>query len=81
MIATSFWSADGKSISAQKFLENLFGERPNFFKNEEELRKIWSNPITRKERATRAKATIFALLNDKQQEFIEFVLSKYVEGS
>ncbi|MCD4789600.1 MAG: DEAD/DEAH box helicase family protein [Bacteroidales bacterium] len=128
MIATSFWSADGKPISAQEFLENLFGELPNFFKDEKELREIWSNPITRKtlleklddagfgkeelatlqklinaeksdlfdvleyvfdseikpitreERATRAKATIFALLNDKQKEFIEFVLSKYVEA-
>jgi len=128
MIATSFWSADGKPISAQEFLENLFGELPNFFKDEKELRKIWSNPITRKtlleklddagfgkdelatlqklinaeksdlfdvleyvfdsdikpitreERATRAKATIFALLNNKQKEFIEFVLSKYVEA-
>jgi len=38
------------------------------------------NPITREERATRAKATIFALVNDKQKEFIEFVLSKYVEA-
>ena len=128
MIATSFWSADGKPISAQAFLENLFGELPNFFKSEAELREIWSNPatrktllekldeagfgkdelktlqklinaeksdlfdvleyvfdsdtkpITREERATRAKATIFALLNDKQKEFVEFVLSKYVEA-
>jgi len=127
MIATSFWSADGKPISAEEFLNNLFGELPNFFKSEEELRTIWSNPvtrktlltkldeagfgkdelktlqklinaeksdlydvleyvfnsdikpITRKERVTRAEATIFALLNDKQREFIEFVLDKYVE--
>ena len=34
---------------------------------------------TRAERVTRAEATIFALLNDKQKEFIEFVLSKYIE--
>ena len=128
MIATSFWSADGKPISAQEFLENLFGELPNFFKDEKELREIWSKPttrktllekldeagfgkeelatlqklinaeksdlfdvleyvfnsdfkpITREERATRAKATIFALLNNKQKEFIEFVLDKYVEA-
>jgi type I restriction enzyme R subunit len=127
MIATSFWSADGKPISAEEFLNNLFGELPNFFKSEEELRILWSNPMTRKtllekldeagfgkeelktlqklidaeksdlydvleyvfnsdikpitreERVTRAKATIFALLNDKQKEFIEFVLSKYIE--
>ena len=48
MIATSFWSADGKPISAEEFLNNLFGELPNFFKNEEELRTLWSNPVTRK---------------------------------
>src|ERR1035438_8911604 len=36
-------------------------------------------PITREERVARAQATIFALLNNKQKEFIEFVLSKYIE--
>lgn len=127
MIATSFWSADGKPISAQEFLNNLFGELPNLFKNEEELRTLWSNPMTRKalldkleeagfpksdllivqslvnmensdlfdvleyvfngnynsltreQRVAASQATIFALLNDRQKEFIEFVLSKYVE--
>jgi type I restriction enzyme R subunit len=127
MIATSFWSADGKPISAEEFLNNLFGELPNLFKNEEELRKIWSTPMTRKslleqlevagfpksdllivqqlvnleksdlfdvleyvfngnynsltreQRVAASQATIFAILNDKQKEFIEFVLSKYVE--
>ncbi len=127
MISTSFWSSDGKPISAEEFLNNLFGELPNLFKSEEELRTIWSNPTTRKalleklndagfgkeelstlqklidaeksdlfdvleyvfnsdikpmtreERVAAAEATIFALLNSKQQEFIEFVLSKYVE--
>lgn len=48
MIATSFWSADGKPISVQEFMDNLFGAMPEFFKNEEELRKIWSNPVERK---------------------------------
>jgi len=48
MIATSFWSADGKPISIQEFMDNMFGAMPDFFKNEEELRKIWSNPTTRK---------------------------------
>ena len=36
--------------------------------------------MTREERVTAAEATIFALLNEKQREFIEFVLSKYVES-
>ncbi len=48
MVSTSFWSADGKPISAEEFLNNLFGELPKLFKDEEELRKLWSNPITRK---------------------------------
>ena len=48
MIATSFWSADGKPISAEEFLSGLFGELPRLFKDEEELRKLWGNPITRK---------------------------------
>ncbi|HAL82021.1 MAG TPA: restriction endonuclease subunit R [Mucilaginibacter sp.] len=127
MIATSFWSLNGKPISAEDFLNNLFGALPELLKNEEELRKIWSNPLTRKvllekldeagygkeeltslqklidaeksdlfdvlefvfnsdikpmtreARVAATQATIFALLNDKQKEFIEFVLSKYIE--
>ena len=127
-MSTSFWSADGKPISAEEFLNNLFGELPNLFKDEEELRTLWSNPITRRslleklneagfgteelntlkklvnaeksdlfdvleyvfnsnikpisreERVIRTEATIFALLNKQQKEFIEFVLSKYVES-
>jgi len=126
-VQTSFWSADGKPISAEEFLNNLFGELPKLFKDEEALRKLWSNPLTRKTllenldeagfpkedlltlqklvdmeksdlydvleyvfngdyiamtreaRAKAAEATIFALLNDKQREFIAFVLSKYVD--
>ena len=35
--------------------------------------------MTREERVAATQATIFAILNDKQREFIEFVLSKYVE--
>ncbi|MEZ4799161.1 MAG: DEAD/DEAH box helicase family protein [Flavobacteriales bacterium] len=128
MISTSFWSAEGKPISAEEFLNNLFGELPKLFKDEEELRKLWSNPgtrrtllenldaagfpkedlltlqklvdleksdlydvleyvfngdyiaLTRESRAKAAEATIFTLLNDKQKEFIQFVLSKYIES-
>ena len=36
-------------------------------------------PITREQRVNRAEASIFAFLNDKQREFIKFVLSKYIE--
>ena len=127
MMSTSFWNANGTPISAEEFLNNLFGELPNLFKNEAELRTLWSNPLTRKTllekldeagfgkdelttlqkmidaeksdlfdvleyvfnsdikpmtreaRVAAAQATIFALLNSKQKEFIEFVLSKYIE--
>jgi type I restriction enzyme, R subunit len=126
IIQTSFWSADGKPISAEEFLQNLFGKLPEFFKNENELRKIWSNPIARKtllnklaeagyginelktlrqlinaensdlfdvleyisfaikpisreERVAKAQLNIFESLDDNQKEFLEFVLSKYIE--
>jgi type I restriction enzyme, R subunit len=127
MMSTSFWGSDGKPISAEEFLNNLFGALPEFFKSEDELRKIWSNPITRKtllqklddagygkdqltalqklvdaeksdlfdvleyvfnsenkpmtreERVYAKQSVIYSLLNDKQKEFIEFVLSKYIE--
>jgi len=126
MISTSFWSADGKPISVEEFLQNLFGSLPEFFKNEDELRKIWSYPITRKTllnkladagygkdqlaaiqkminaeksdlfdvleyisfavkpitrelRVAEAQSKIFAMLNNSQKEFLEFVLSKYIE--
>ncbi len=47
MTATTFWHPDGTPMSAQQFLEHLFGKIPEFFKNEEELRKLWSAPDTR----------------------------------
>jgi type I restriction enzyme R subunit len=127
MMSTSFWSANGRPISAEEFLNNLFGELPKLFKSETELRTLWSNPntrrtlleklaeagfgkeelstlqklidaeksdlfdvleyvfnsevkpITRAERVAAAQANIFAFLNAQQKEFIDFVLSKYIE--
>ena len=38
-----------KPVSAEEFLQNLYGRLPEFFKNEAELREIWSVPKTRKE--------------------------------
>ena len=125
MTATSFWSADGRPISANQFLESLFGTLPEFFKDEDELRKIWSKPdtrrallrslegkgfdrtqlaeiqralaaeqsdlydvlayiafalprATRQERADRARPSIQATFPEKQQAFLDFVLSQYV---
>lgn len=126
MISTSFWNADGKPISIQEFMDNMFGAMPEFFKNEEELRKIWSNPTTRKtflekiaekgfgkdelktlqkmidaeksdlfdvltyisfltepitrvQRVENSKDKILEGLDEKQKEFLNFVLSKYEE--
>ena len=45
---TTFWGPDGKPISAAEFLTLLFGQLPEFFRNEDELRAIWSLPDTRK---------------------------------
>lgn len=46
---TSFYDASGKPISAKEFIEKLFHKLPDFFHSEEELRKIWSAPATRKQ--------------------------------
>ena len=48
MVQTSFWSPEGKPMSSSEFLESIFGVFPDFFKDEDELRRIWSLPETRK---------------------------------
>jgi type I restriction enzyme R subunit len=47
MMATSFWHPDGTPMSAHQFLEMLFGRLPEFFRDEDELRTLWSAPDTR----------------------------------
>ena len=47
MMVTSFWHPDGTPMSAQQFMEALFGAIPDFFANEAELRALWSAPGTR----------------------------------
>ncbi|MBM3763589.1 MAG: DEAD/DEAH box helicase [Acidobacteria bacterium] len=47
MMVNSFWHPDGTPVSAQQFLEMLFGKLPEFFSDEDELRAIWSAPATR----------------------------------
>ena len=126
MSSTLYYSADGRPISAQQFVENLYGVLPAFFQSEEELRKIWSNPVTRKTlleelekagfgkeelsiaqslinaensdlldvleyisflqppisrelRVAKSQSKIFAALTNEQKQFVEFVLSKYIE--
>ena len=48
MTATTFWSVDGRPMSAAEFVTRLFGELPALFKDEDELRALWSLPDTRK---------------------------------
>ena len=126
MSSTLYYSADGRPISAQQFVENLYGVLPAFFQSEEELRRIWSNPVTRKTlleelekagfgkeeltiaqslinaensdlldvleyisflqppisrelRVARSQSKIFSALTNEQKQFVEFVLSKYIE--
>jgi len=128
-MSTTLFYFQGQPVSAPEFIKKLFDtvNIPNFFKNEEELREIWSSPITRNEllkklsdngfskqdlksvqslidaensdlfdvleyivfskkpiprttRVSNAEDKIHRNLNDKQKEFIDFVLSKYVEG-
>jgi type I restriction enzyme R subunit len=47
-VRTSFWSPSGQPISSTEFIQQLFGDLPQFFKDEDELRQLWSLPSTRK---------------------------------
>ena len=47
MLVTSFWHPDGKPMSSQQFIELLYGQLPEFVKDEAELRALWSSPDTR----------------------------------
>lgn len=50
MSQTMFMGPDGRPISAQDFIKELFGTltMPEFFSSEGELRGIWSDPVTRR---------------------------------
>jgi type I restriction enzyme, R subunit len=48
MMCTTFWHPDGTPMSAQQFMEMLFGKLPDFFKDEAELRTLWGAPDTRR---------------------------------
>ncbi|MBV1879323.1 MAG: DEAD/DEAH box helicase family protein [Pseudomonadales bacterium] len=47
--AAMYWSAEGKPITAKEFIERMFDDLPQFFSDEEQLRKIWSDPTTREQ--------------------------------
>jgi type I restriction enzyme, R subunit len=46
-----FYSVDGKTMTLAEFIQSLFNtlDMPEFFRNEEKLREIWSAPGTRKQ--------------------------------
>lgn len=46
--ATSFWGPDGRPLSAAEFIQSLFGKAPELFRDEDELRRLWGAPETRK---------------------------------
>lgn len=48
MTTTTFWSPDGKPITATEFLKTLYGSIPDLFNSEEDLKTQWSVPSTRK---------------------------------
>ena len=125
MVMTSFWGVDGKPLSAEQFLQQLFGDLPEFFRDEQELRDLWSDPETRRrlmeglaekgysreqlaeirkaiqaeksdifdvlayiafalapetreQRVVTHKDLIYSHYEDKQQAFLDFVLTQYV---
>ena len=44
-----FWGADGTPVSAEDFLQTMFGKLPAFFSSVEDLQQKWAVPQTRKE--------------------------------
>lgn len=45
--STEFLGEDGKPITQTEYLNQFYDELPEFFKDEEQLRAIWSHPDTR----------------------------------
>ncbi|WP_417605584.1 EcoAI/FtnUII family type I restriction enzme subunit R [Primorskyibacter flagellatus] len=45
--STTYWSPEGKPISAQEFLERLFGDLTGIVTDEDQLRAVWSDPDNR----------------------------------
>ncbi|MBZ9786433.1 DEAD/DEAH box helicase family protein [Psychroflexus sp. CAK57W] len=48
-IDTRYIDENGKPLTVGEFLEKLIGELPAIYKDEDQLREIWSNPDTRSE--------------------------------
>jgi type I restriction enzyme R subunit len=70
-MTTTFWGPNGEQLTVEQFLKNLFGELPSFYKNEADLRRIWSDPLTRSELLTKLGDQGFSLVDlGKIQELI-----------
>jgi type I restriction enzyme R subunit len=70
-MTTTFWGPNGNQLTVEQFLKNLFGELPSFYKNEADLRRIWSDPLTRSELLTKLGEQGFSLVDlGKIQELI-----------
>ena len=70
-MTTTFWGPNGEQLTVEQFLKNLFGELPSFYKDEADLREIWSNPLTRSELLTKLAEQGFSLVDlGKIQELI-----------
>lgn len=69
MVSTSFWGPDGKPMSSAEFLKALYGTLPSLFKDEKELRELWSKPSTRRALldALAAKGYTSGVLHELQQ--------------
>ena len=42
-----FYGKDGRPISAQQFISEMFGDMPDYFQSVEDLRTLWANPESR----------------------------------
>jgi len=42
-----FWGKDGKPVSAQTFIGEMFGRLPDFFSSSQNLHEMWADPDTR----------------------------------
>ena len=70
-MTTTFWGPNGDQLTVEQFLQNLFGELPSFYKNEADLRRIWSDPLTRSELLTKLGEHGFSMVDlGKIQELI-----------
>jgi type I restriction enzyme R subunit len=70
-MTTTFWGPNGEQLTVEQFLKNLFGELPSFYKNEADLRRIWSDPLTRSELLTKLGEHGFSMVDlSKIQELI-----------